>query len=90
MWTDPEDEIVKRVYPEHGSRGVRKHLPHRTIGATNARAKKLRVRFRFAAPAVEPTGWGQPSTSLTEQLDCVRFRKWRYPVQPRQVWGKVA
>lgn len=79
------------IYPKQGSRGVRKVLPHRTIGAVNARAKKLRVHYHFAAPTVEPSGWGLlPTTTLTEQLECVQLRKWRYPVQPRQVWAKVA
>ena len=80
VWKAHEDEIVKRVYPKEGSRGVRKLLPHRTIGATNARAKKLRVHYHFAAPTVEPKGWGMPTHTLTEQLDCVRFNKWRGPV----------
>ena len=47
-WTAEEDEVLAAVYPEHGWRGVARHLPARTPRAIEQRAARLGVRRLFS------------------------------------------
>lgn len=43
--------------------------------------KRQRVTAR-KKPQRNPTEWLMPEMTLTQSLDCIRLRKWRYPVEP--------
>ena len=47
-------------------------------------------KFRSRAPRVvrEPL-WPLPTHTLAEGLECVRLRKWRYPVEPGQLGARL-
>ena len=47
-WTDEELEILKEIYPEAGTAGVQKLLPHRSVAACETMANKIGVSTRPA------------------------------------------
>lgn len=43
-WSEREEQVLKETFPERGAKGCYKILPHRTIFAIRAKAKKLKIR----------------------------------------------
>jgi hypothetical protein len=43
-WTPEEYEIIRRYYPDGGTKACQKRLPHRTKKAIRSRAEKLKIR----------------------------------------------
>ena len=44
-WSEYEDSIIKKYYPQNGFEEVQKYLPNRNKGAIQSRASKLGIRF---------------------------------------------
>lgn len=49
------------------------------------RSLQNKTRQRVTArkvPQRNPTEWKMPEMTIKQSLDCIRLRKWRYPVEP--------
>jgi hypothetical protein len=92
-WEQWELDVVDDEFPDRGANGVRATLRKcgriRTCASIRSKAKARGVTRRGRWKKQE-AAYCLPEQTLAQQLDCVRLRKWRYPVQPRQVWGLVA
>ena len=55
QWEQWEDDVIARLYPVEGWRGVKRELTHRTRGALSSRANKLGIQ---GAGEVFASAWG--------------------------------
>jgi len=51
-WTTSEQKVIRQVYPQLGSEGVGKQLPHRTPEAIKSMAKRIGVQASRSALAM--------------------------------------
>lgn len=83
QWEQWEDDVIARVYPVEGWRGVKRVLTHRTRGALSSRANKLGIQGQ--AKFSRPRGASKkPGTYLLpwpaeEIAACKLLRDWRGP-----------
>jgi hypothetical protein len=79
-WPQEDVEVMLSVYPQSGAVGVRRRLRHRTLRSIQQKAIVLGLAADREDSRCERDFAGLPGTTLVEQLDCVRLRKWRGPV----------
>jgi len=79
-WTETELNILRSLYPLYGSLGVHESLPHKSIAAIRAQAARLVIRSPNPPKQKAEEAWGLPAQDVLQQLECLRFRKWRGPV----------
>jgi hypothetical protein len=72
--------VLRSLYPKHGSIGVHESLPHKTTAAIRAQAARLGIKSHCPPKQKTDEAWGLPAQDVLQQLECVRFRKWRGPV----------
>jgi len=78
-WQEWENRVIENVYPHLGAEGAHARLPHRGKAAVRAQAARLGIRSH-CPPKQKEEGWAVPAQDVLQQLECVRFRKWRGPV----------
>jgi hypothetical protein len=93
-WGAWEIEVLEDEFPDNGANGVRKVLRQcgrvRTISSIRSKAKACDITRRGRWQAKYEAAYCLPEQTLTQQRECLQLRRWKYPVQPRQVWGLVA
>lgn len=52
-WTEEEDDVIYKIYPTQGAKGVRKILKNRTSMSINTRASRLGVEFGWKDEEIE-------------------------------------
>jgi hypothetical protein len=82
-----EAEVIRRVYPSGGYPAVHRECPHLTERAVSSWAWRHNVaRVRGSKPRKKRERkpldvWSNlPAQDVLQQLECLRFRKWRGPV----------
>jgi hypothetical protein len=79
--------VLRSLYPKHGSIGVHESLPHKTTAAIRAQAARLGIKSHCPPKQKTDEAWAVPTMTLLEQLDCVVLRKWRGPVNAGPLVG---
>ena len=86
--------VVRQFYPQGGATAC---LPYLPAGITRTQVVKVANRLglhceNYKAPHDTDAGdgWAVPMQDESDKAECHRLRNWRNPVQPRQLWGKVA
>ena len=83
LWEEWEDDVIARIYPVEGWRGVKRALQHRTRGALSSRANKLGIKgqARFSRPrgaSKKPGTYLLPWPKADVEA-CQLLREWRGP-----------
>lgn len=71
---------MEALYRQGGSRAVRARWPY--LGKETVGSWASRRGLRAPVEINKPKEFGTPTQTLTDQLACVRLRKWRGPVMP--------
>jgi hypothetical protein len=81
-WPKEEVALMLQHYAIEGAKGIRRRMRHRTLRSIQMKAIALGLSEDRpdSDPRVVDNFVGLPATSLTEQLECVRLRKWRGPI----------
>lgn len=83
-WTDAEDRIVTRYYPQHGANAVITHLPERNVEQVRARAVRIGLKYlgpRLGGNKAKEEPYGLPAHDYADE-----DRAWqatRIPPPPR-------
>jgi hypothetical protein len=79
-WPKEDVALMLQHYAIEGAKGIRRRLRHRTLRSIQMKAIALGLNDMREDSRVVDDFTNLPATSLTEQLECVRLRKWRGPV----------
>ena len=77
-WTEEENDVMREFYARGRFEVLAKMLPRRTPGSMRKQAIVLGLSREYVSD--ETPYWPTPAMDLAEQRACVRFRKWRGPV----------
>ena len=93
-WSDAEIVTLRKHYARLGAAGMRNagYLADRSAGSVSKFANILGLvcESRAQASADPDAPWPLPTMGLVEQLDCLRLKNWRGPVNRGQPLRCVA
>jgi hypothetical protein len=79
-WPKEDVALMLQHYAIEGAKGIRRRMRHRTLRSIQAKAVALGLNDIREDSRVADDFTNLPATDLIEQLDCVRLRKWRGPI----------